>query len=111
MRRCEQDDMDKMAWTRQQGHEDKDVKMMMRQMKMRQGLDDEDAKPNTLSFNSVITVWANSFDSPARKQAKAILAQMQRLYEAGVTDVKPNTVSFNAVILAWANSHDSSAGK
>ena len=62
--------------------------------------DDTDVKPNTVSFNSAITAWANSHDSSAARQAEAILAQMKRLHKAGNTNVKPDMVSFNSVITA-----------
>jgi hypothetical protein len=70
-----------------------------------------DVTPNTVSFNSVITAWANSRDPSAGRRAKAILNQMLELHEAGNADAKPDTTTFNSVINAWSNSRDPSAGK
>ena len=71
----------------------------------------EDVKPDTTSYNSVITAWANSRDSSASLRAEAILKLMEKQCTMmGNADVKPDTKSYSATITAWANSRDSSAG-
>ena len=68
-------------------------------------------KPNTISFNSVISAWAKSGERGAAQRAESILKRMQELHEAGNPDVKPNTISFNSVISAWANSGERGAAE
>jgi hypothetical protein len=61
-----------------------------------------DVKPNTLSYSSAITAWANSRDSNAGMHAEALLKQMGEQYKMGNEDFKPNSVTFNSIIAAWA---------
>ena len=49
----------------------------------------EDVKPNTLSYSSVITAWANSRDPNAGMRAEALLKRMEEQYKMGNEDVKP----------------------
>ncbi len=65
----------------------------------------EDVRPNSYNFNSVISAWANNGDGDAAFRAETILQQMEVLYrQTGQEDVKPRTVTYNAVIDAWAKS-------
>ena len=70
-----------------------------------------DVKPDTISFNAVLSAWANSRDPSAAKRTEAILEYMQELYDAGNVDVKPNTICFNSAISAWAKTGDPAAVK
>merc|ERR1712238_563954 len=59
---------------------------------------DEDMKPNTRTFTSVIDSWAKSGDRRSAERANEILLWMEKLYKEGNKDVKPNTISYSAVI-------------
>mmetsp|Transcript_26115 Transcript_26115/g.40623 ORF Transcript_26115/g.40623 Transcript_26115/m.40623 type:complete len:690 (+) Transcript_26115:247-2316(+) len=65
----------------------------------------EDVRPNSYNFNSVISAWANNGGGDAAFRAENILERMEVLYrQTGQEDVKPRTVTYNAVIDAWAKS-------
>jgi hypothetical protein len=65
----------------------------------------EDVRPNSYNFNSVISAWANDGGDDAAFRAEKILERMEVLYrQTGQEDVKPRTVTYNAVIDAWAKS-------
>ena len=65
----------------------------------------EDVRPNSYNFNSVISAWANDGGGDAAFRAEKILERMELLYrQTGQEDVKPRTVTYNAVIDAWAKS-------
>jgi len=65
----------------------------------------EDVRPNSYNFNSVISAWANDSGDDAAFRAEKILERMEVLYrQTGQEDVKPRTVTYNAVIDAWAKS-------
>jgi hypothetical protein len=62
----------------------------------------EDVNPNTISYNSAISAWANSRVLKAGIQAGAILQSMEDQYNLGNKEVKPNTISYSSAITAWA---------
>lgn len=65
----------------------------------------EDVRPNSYNFNSVISAWANHDGGGAAFRAEQILERMEVLYrQTGKEDTKPRTVTYNAVIDAWAKS-------
>lgn len=65
----------------------------------------EDVRPNSYNFNSVISAWANKGGGDAAFRAENILERMELLYrQTGQEEVKPSTVTYNAVIDAWAKS-------
>ena len=59
---------------------------------------DQDFKPNTRTYTSVIDSWAKSGEKGAARRAEQILNNMISRYEAaGDPDVKPNVHTTNAV--------------
>lgn len=60
------------------------------------------AKPNAITFTSVINAWARSRDKEAGERAEALLDKMVKLYEKGDSDLKPNVITFTSVIHAYA---------
>ena len=69
----------------------------------------EEVRPNTSNYNSVISALANSQDKGAASQAKKILKRMEHLYHTTCNDlIKPYMDTYNAIIDAWAKSgeHD-----
>jgi hypothetical protein len=64
---------------------------------------DQDFKPNTRTYTSVIDAWAKSGERGAARRAEQILNNMKSRYEAaGDPDVKPNVHTANAVCNACA---------
>lgn len=69
----------------------------------------EEVRPNTSNYNSVISALANSQDEGAASRAEKILERMENLYRTTGDDlIKPRTDTYNAIIDAWAKSgeHD-----
>lgn len=67
----------------------------------------DDIKPTTINFNTVLDAWAKSGGGRASaERAEEILEWMDRLYKGGNKDVRPDTITFNAVLDAWARSGD-----
>ena len=65
----------------------------------------EDTRPNSYNYNSVISALANSQEDGAAARAENILQRMEGLYrETGDEDVKPRTATYNAIIDVWAKS-------
>jgi hypothetical protein len=65
----------------------------------------EDVRPNSYNFNSVISAWANNGGGESAFRAEKILERMEVLYRrTSREDVKPRTATYNAVIDAWAKS-------
>ena len=59
---------------------------------------DNDFKPNTRTYTSVIDAWAKSGEKGAARRAEQILNTMQGLFKAtGDSGVKPNVLTANAV--------------
>ena len=56
-------------------------------------------KPNTVTLNALISVWANIRLEGAAEKAESYLEMMKVSSEC-----QPNATSYNAVISAWANS-------
>lgn len=59
-------------------------------------------RPNTISYNNVITAWAKSADSASGRQAENILDELS----LETSNVKPDLVSYCAAMDAWANSNE-----
>jgi hypothetical protein len=65
----------------------------------------EEVRPNSFNYNSVISALANSQDEGAASRAEKILERMENLYRTtGDFDVRPRTATYNAIIDAWAKS-------
>ena len=65
----------------------------------------EDVRPNSYNYNSVISALANSQEKGAASRAEIILGKMENLYRTtGDENVKPRTATYNAIIDAWAKS-------
>lgn len=65
----------------------------------------EDVRPNSFNYNSVISALANSQDVGAASRAEKILERMESLHRTtGGESVKPRTATYNAIIDAWAKS-------
>lgn len=62
-------------------------------------------RPDSISFNTVISAWANSTDPKSAERAEAIL---DRMIEMGGR-VRPDIISFNAVMGAWVRSRSPKA--
>lgn len=70
----------------------------------------EEVRPNTYNYNSVISALANSWDEGAASRAEKILEGMENLYRTtGDDNVKPRTATYNAIIDAWAKSGEADA--
>jgi len=65
----------------------------------------EDVRPNSYNYNSVISALANSQDEGAASRAEQILERMENLHRTtGDNQIKPRTATYNAIIDAWAKS-------
>ncbi|GKY94447.1 hypothetical protein MPSEU_000410600 [Mayamaea pseudoterrestris] len=62
------------------------------------------ARPNTYSFQSIMTAWARSKSPDAPLRAEALLTQMEDLHERLGWDCKPTSVAFASVLNCWATS-------
>ncbi|CAJ1960127.1 unnamed protein product [Cylindrotheca closterium] len=62
-------------------------------------------RPDSISFNTVISAWAHSTDPEAPQRAEAIL---ERMIEIGGR-VRPDVISFNSVMGAWVRSRSPKA--
>jgi len=71
----------------------------------------EEVRPNSYNYNSVISALANSHDEGAASRAEKILQRMEDLYRTtGDESVKPRAATYNAIIDAWAKSGEVDAG-
>ena len=61
-------------------------------------------KPNTVTFNSVITALSRSGQKDSAQKGHNLLARMKRLYQESELDVKPSRVTYNSVISCYASS-------
>lgn len=69
--------------------------------------DDEELKPNRVSYNSAINAWAKSgIGRDGAVRAERLLDDMER--EGGIV---PDVVSYNAAMHAWARSGEDDAGE
>lgn len=66
-------------------------------------------KPNTVTFNSVITALSRSGQKDSAHKGHDLLDRMKRLYREGDLDVKPSRVTYNSVISCYASSPPSNA--
>lgn len=70
----------------------------------------EEVRPNSYNYNSVISALANSKEEGAASRAEKILQRMEKLYrDTWDNNIKPRTATFNAIIDAWAKSGDPDA--
>lgn len=70
----------------------------------------EEVRPNSYNYNSVISALANSQDEGSASRAEKILERMETLYRTTVDEtVKPRTATYNAIIDAWAKSGERDA--
>lgn len=70
----------------------------------------EEVRPNSFNYNSVISALANSQDEGAASRAEMILERMETLHrESGDENIKPRTATYNAIIDAWAKSGEADA--
>lgn len=66
---------------------------------------DENLKPDTIAFSTVIQAWANDDDSPhAAQRALDLLEQMKFLSQKENLNVAPNALTYTSVIRALGNS-------
>eukprot|EP00584_Thalassiosira_punctigera_P014760 CAMPEP_0172553960 /NCGR_PEP_ID=MMETSP1067-20121228/52547_1 /TAXON_ID=265564 ORGANISM="Thalassiosira punctigera, Strain Tpunct2005C2" /NCGR_SAMPLE_ID=MMETSP1067 /ASSEMBLY_ACC=CAM_ASM_000444 /LENGTH=674 /DNA_ID=CAMNT_0013342243 /DNA_START=166 /DNA_END=2191 /DNA_ORIENTATION=+ len=65
----------------------------------------EEVRPNSYNYNSVISALAHSQDEGAASRAEKILERMETLHRTtGDEKIKPRTATYNAIIDAWAKS-------
>lgn len=76
-------------------------------LKILEGMPDD--KPNLVSYNTVLHLWATSKRSDAALHAERILQRMWQLYEDQVNDFMPDVVSYNTCINAWSHSKSETA--
>lgn len=63
-----------------------------------------DAKPDEITFNSVIHNVATSPDLDSPQRAQNILEKMQYCHEHGIIDAKPDIISYNSLLNSFAKS-------
>jgi len=72
-------------------------------MNERYGAGDKGCRPDQVTMNSIIGVWANSRQTGAAERAETYLKFMEQLYfEAEDKSLKPDIISYNSVIDAYA---------
>jgi hypothetical protein len=72
-------------------------------MNDRYGAGDGACRPDRVTINSIISVWAKSKQEGAAERAETFLRFMENLYyQAGDNSLKPDRYSFNSVINAYA---------
>lgn len=70
----------------------------------------EEVRPNSYNYNSVISALANSQEDGSASRAERILERMENLYRTTLDDkIKPRTATYNAIIDAWAKSGEPDA--
>ena len=68
---------------------------------------DDNVKPTTVVYNSVIAALAKSGEAGSAELAEDLLARMQQMAKtSGDADVRADTISFNSVIDAWARAEE-----
>ena len=68
---------------------------------------DDNVKPTTVVYNSVIAAWAKSGETGSAERAEDLLARMEQMAKtSGDADVRADTISFNSVIDAWARAEE-----
>lgn len=68
-------------------------------------------KPDTSSYNIVLTVIARSERRDSGERAETLLRRMQELHDAGDETVKPDLTSFTTCIAACASTGDNAAAE
>lgn len=64
-----------------------------------------DAKPDEITFNSVIHNIATSPDLDSPQRAQCVLEKMQYCHEHGIIDAKPSIISYNSLLNSFAKSN------
>lgn len=64
-----------------------------------------DAKPDDVTFNSVIHNVATSLDMDSPQRTLNILEKMQDCHDHGLIDVKPDIITYNSVLNSFARSN------
>ena len=75
---------------------------------------DDNVKPTTVVYNSVIAAWAKSGEAGAAERAEELLARMQQIAKASGGDddaVRADTISYNSAIDAWARADEYGAAE
>jgi pentatricopeptide repeat protein len=95
-----------LAWKNSKNPDTVQAEALLKRMNERYKAGDVGCKPDSVTINSIIGVWAKSGQPQAGKRAKAFLDFMERAYKAGDGTLKPDTYSFNSVMDAYAQSGD-----
>jgi len=68
---------------------------------------DDNVKPTTVVYNSVMAAWAKSGEAGSAERAEDLLARMQQMAKtSGDASVRADTISFNSAIDAWARAEE-----
>lgn len=68
------------------------------------------AQPNTRTFNTALSAWANSERKDRTSRAETLLLKMLDLHEERGWDCKPSDVTYSCLLDCWAKSNSSEAG-
>jgi len=68
-----------------------------------------EVRPDIVTYNSCLNVYASSGDRDAADKCEKLLARMEDMYGQGHLDIKPDVVSYNTVLNALAQCSDPSA--
>lgn len=69
------------------------------------------ARPNLVSYVSLINAIVRSGDDDASQRAEDLIFDMYRQFKEGDTDVKPNTRTIALVMDCWQKSRKQEAGE
>eukprot|EP00804_Cyclotella_cryptica_P010160 CCRYP_020797-RA/>CCRYP_020797-RA protein AED:0.02 eAED:0.02 QI:63/1/1/1/1/1/4/190/880 len=83
----------------------KSEELLRRMLQQYQNGTNHDAKPDDITFNSVIHNVATSLDIDSPQRALNILEQMEQYYEKGLIDAKPDIITYNSVLNSFAKSN------
>lgn len=95
-----------LAWKNSKIPDTVQAEALLKRMNERYKEGDVGCKPDSVTINSIIGVWAKSRKPNAGKRAEAFLDFMDRAYEAGDATLKPDRYSFNSVMDAYAQTGD-----
>lgn len=68
------------------------------------------AKPNIISWNSVLSAFEKSARNDSVEKAESAIEKMEVLYSTGLLEARPDTVSFNCLLRSLAKSSKENAG-
>lgn len=71
--------------------------------------EDDNVKPDTVSFSTAINILSKSPDKDASAKAIMLLTEMEARYKAGDQNAKPNLFSFNSVLNALSKTRTKAA--